>query len=204
MNVKGLKISDIVSMDWERLNKLSEKDLRSLTNRLVSASNKRIRRLEKTTRGTSSFAYQSVQERGRKFSTRGKNVNQLKQEFKLAKQFLGYKTSTVKGWKEYRTKVEQRTGYATEGESLNWPERTWEKYWEVYRKFEEGHSGLIAKKGTGTKYDSDRIQQMLTEMMESSDKRRSADSFQRMIEDEYQDIYESEEDEDIDDYFDLE
>ena len=198
MNVKGLKISDIVSMDWDRLNKLTEKDLRSITNRLVSASNKRIRRLEKTTRGTSSFAYQSVQERGRKFSTRGKNVNQLKQEFKLAKQFLGYKTSTVKGWKEYRTKVEQRTGYATEGESLDWSERTWSKYWKVYRRFEETHGGTF-KKG-----DSDRIQQMLTEIMDSSDKRRSADSFQRMIEDEYEDMYESEEDEDIDDYFDIE
>lgn len=198
MNVKGLSITDIVSMDWDRLNKLTEKDLRSLTNRLVSASNKRIRRLEKTTRGTSSFAYQSVQERGRKFSTRGKNVNQLKQEFKLAKQFLGYKTSTVKGWKEYRTKVEQRTGYATEGESLDWSERTWSKYWKVYRRFEETHGGTF-KKG-----DSDRIQQMLTEIMDSSDKRRSADSFQRMIEDEYEDMYESEEDEDIDDYFDIE
>lgn len=198
MNVKGLKISDIVSMDWDKLNRISEKDLRSLTNRLVSASNKRIRRLEKTTRGTSSFAYQSVQERGRMFSTRGKNVNQLKQEFKLAKQFLGYKTSTIKGWKEYRTKVEQRTGYATEGESLDWSERTWSKYWKVYRRFEETHGGTF-KKG-----DSDRIQQMLTEIMDSSDKRRSADTFQRMIEDEYQDLYESEEDEDIDDYFDIE
>ena len=198
MNVKGLKISDIVSMDWEQLNKLSASDLKSLTNRLVSASNKRIRRLEKTERGKSSFAYQSVEERGRKFSTRGKNVNQLKQEFKLAKQFLGYKTSTVKGWKEYRTKVEQRTGYATEGESVNWSERTWSKYWKVYRRFEETHGGTY-KKG-----DSDRIQQMLTEIMKSSDKRKSADSFQKMIEDEYQDMYESEEYDDIDDYFDLE
>ena len=198
MNVKGLKISDIVSMDWEQLNKLSATDLKSLTNRLVSASNKRIRRLEKTERGKSSFAYQSVEERGRKFSTRGKNVNQLKQEFKLAKQFLGYKTSTVKGWKEYRTKVEQRTGYATEGESVNWSERTWSKYWKVYRRFEETHGGTY-KKG-----DSDRIQQMLTEIMKSSDKRKSADSFQKMIEDEYQDMYESEEYDDIDDYFDLE
>lgn len=198
MNVKGLKISDIVSMDWEQLNKLSSSDLKSLTNRLVSASNKRIRRLEKTERGKSSFAYQSVEERGRKFSTRGKNVNQLKQEFKLAKQFLGYKTSTVKGWKEYRTKVEQRTGYATEGESVNWSERTWSKYWKVYRRFEETHGGTY-KKG-----DSDRIQQMLTEIMKSSDKRKSADSFQKMIEDEYQDMYESEEYDDIDDYFDLE
>ena len=198
MNVKGLKISDILNMDWDSLNRLSTKEMKQVTSRLVSASNKRIRRLEQTERGKSSFAYQSVEERGRKFSVRGKNVNQVKQEFKLAKQFLGYKTSTVKGWKEYRSKVEQRTGYATSGESLNWSERTWSKYWKVYRRFEETHGGSF-KKG-----DSDRIQQMLTSIMESNDKRKSADSFQRMIEDEYEDMYESEEYDDIDDYFDLE
>ena len=197
MNVKGLTIQDIMNMDWEQLNRLSTKEMKQVTSRLVSASNKRIRRLEKTERGTSSFAYQSVESRGRKFSVRGKNVGQVKQEFARAKQFLGYKTSTVKGWKEYRKKVEERTGYATEGESINWSEKTWGKYWKVYRRFEETHGGTF-KKG-----DSDRIQQMLTEIMNSNDKRKSADSFQRMIEDEYEDLYESEEFDDIDDYFDI-
>lgn len=198
MDVKGLSINDIMNLSWERLNKLSEKELKQVTSRLVSASNKRLRRLENTTRGKSSFAYQTVENRGRKFSVRGKDVNQTKQEFKLAKQFLGYKTSTVKGWKEYRERVEERTGYATEGESLNWSNRTWSKYWKVYRRFEETHGGTY-KKG-----DSDRIQKMLTEIMDSNDKRKSADTFQQMIEDEYTDMYESDNEEDIDDYFDLE
>lgn len=198
MDVKGLSINDIMNLSWERLNKLSEKELKQVTSRLVSASNKRLRRLENTTRGKSSFAYQTVENRGRKFSVRGKDVNQTKQEFKLAKQFLGYKTSTVKGWKAYRESVEQRTGYATEGESLNWSNRTWSKYWKVYRRFEETHGGTY-KRG-----DSDRIQKMLTEIMDSNDKRKSADTFQQMIEDEYNDMYESDNEEDIDDYFDLE
>lgn len=198
MDVKGLSINDIMNLSWERLNKLSEKELKQVTSRLVSASNKRLRRLENTTRGKSSFAYQTVENRGRKFSVRGKDVNQTKQEFKLAKQFLGYKTSTVKGWKEYRERVEERTGYATEGESLNWSNRTWSKYWKVYRRFEETHGGTY-KKG-----DSDRIQKMLTEIMDSNDKRKSADTFQKMIEDEYNDMYESDNEDDIDDYFDLE
>lgn len=199
MNIKGLKISDILKMDWEQINKLPERDLKQLTSRLVSASNKRIRALEKTKLGKSSFAYQTVEERGRKFSVRGKNVGQTKQEFKLAKRFLEMKTSTTKGWKKYRESVEQRTASATEGESLDWSGRTWSKYWKVYRRFEEEHGGTF-KKG-----DSDRIQQMLRSIMESNDKRKSADSFQRMIEDEYEDMYESEEDEeDIDDYFELE
>lgn len=197
MNIKGLSIEDIMNMDWDRLKGLSDTEMRTLTSRLVSASNKRIRRLEKTSRGKSSLAYQSVESRGRNFSVRNKTPNQVKQEFRLAKQFLSMKTSTVKGWKKYRKQVEERTGYATSGESVNWSERTWSKYWKVFRRFEEEHGGTF-KKG-----DSDRILQMLTEIMNSNDKRKSADSFQQMIEDEYDDMYESDEDDDIDDFFDL-
>lgn len=198
MNVKGLKITDIMDLSWEKLNSLSESEFRQLTARLVSASNKRLKRLEKSTRGKSSFAYQFVEERGRKFSTRGKSLNQLRTEFKASKQFLSMKTSTVKGWNKYRKGMEERTGYATEGESLNWSERTWSKYWKVYRRFEETHGGTF-KKG-----DSDRIQQMLTELMDSSDKRRSADTFQEMLEDAYDEMYESDfDDEDIEDMFDM-
>ena len=198
MNIKGLKITDIMDLSWEKLNSLSESEFRQLTNRLTSASNKRLRRLEKTTRGKSSFAYQFASERGRKFSTRGKSLNQLRTEFKASKQFLSMKTSTVKGWKKYRKSMEERTGYATSGESLNWSENTWSKYWKVYRRFEETHGGTF-KKG-----DSDRIQQMLTELMESSDKRKSADSFQSMLDDAYDEMYESDfDDEDIEDMFDM-
>ncbi len=197
MKIKGLSINQILNMGWDEIERLSEKELKAVTSRLTSASNKRINRLSKTTRGTSSFAYQTVEERGRKFSVRGKNRNQLLTEFRLSRNFLNMKTSTVKGWKKYMKNVEERTHGATSGESVTWSDATWRKYWKVYRRFEENHGGTF-KKG-----DSDRIQQMLREIMDSSDKRRSADSFQRMIEDEYDDIYE-EEQEDLDDYFDLE
>lgn len=199
MDIKGLKISDIMDISWEKLNSLNLEEMRQLTGRLVSASNKRIRRLSKTARGTSSFAYQYVEERGKNFSTRGKDINQLRTEFKTAKQFLSMKTSTIKGWNKYRKEMEQRTGYATSGESVEWSESTWKKYWKVYRRFSETHGGTY-KKG-----DSDRIQQMLTEIMNSNDKRKSVDSFQKMIEDEYTDMYESDMDKDTDlsDVFDI-
>lgn len=198
MNVKGLKITDIISMPWEELNKLTSSEFKQITNRLVSASNKRIRRLQKARRGTSSFAYQFAEERGRKFSTRGKDLNSLRNEFRASKQFLQMKTSTVKGWKGVRESMEERTGYATNRESDEWSDNTWSKYWKVYRRFEETHGGTF-KKG-----DSDRIQQMLTELMESSDKRRSADYFSEMIEDAYTEMYESDMEDDIDDYFSIE
>ena len=46
MNVKGLSIKDILNIDLDAFNNLSESDLRKITSRLVSASNKRIRRLK--------------------------------------------------------------------------------------------------------------------------------------------------------------
>ena len=198
MNVKGLKLDTILNMDWEQLNSLSESEMKQITSRLVSASNKRIRRLEQTTMGTSSFAYQKVESRGKKFSVRGKNLNQVKQEFKLAKQFLQYKTSTVSGWKKYRSKMEQRVSGETYGESQQWKDATWKKFWKVYRRFEETNGGTF-KKG-----DSDRIQQILHEIFTNEDKRHSVDYFSDVLDEKYNDLYEEETEDDIDDYFDIE
>lgn len=198
MNVKGLKLDTILNMDWEQLNSLSESEMKQITSRLVSASNKRIKRLEKTTMGTSSFAYQKVESRGKKFSVRGKNLNQVKQEFKLAKQFLQYKTSTVSGWKKYRSKMEKRVSGETYGESQQWKDATWKKFWKVYRRFEETNGGTF-KKG-----DSDRIQQMLHEIFTGEDKRHSVDYFSDILDDKYNELYEEETEDDIDDYFDIE
>lgn len=197
MEIKGLKITDIMNMSWDDLNSLSGADLRKITGRLVSASNKRIRRLEQATRGKSSFAYQTIQERGRKFSTRGLNTNQVRTEFANARRFLKMKTSTVKGWKEYRSGVEERITKTLDIDELGWSERTESKFWKVYRRFEELHGGKY-KKG-----DSDRIQQILTEMFEDSDKRRSVDYFTKRIDEMYSDYYEQEqeEQEDVSDVF---
>ena len=198
MNVKGLKLDTILNMDWEKLNSLSESEMKQITSRLVSASNKRIKRLEQTTMGTSSFAYQKVVSRGKKFSVRGKNLNQVKQEFKLAKQFLQFKTSTVTGWKRYRTKMEKRVSGETYGESQEWKDATWKKFWKVYRRFEETNGGTF-KKG-----DSDRIQQMLHEIFTDEDKRHSVDYFSDILDEKYNELYEEEIEDDIDDYFDIE
>lgn len=198
MNVKGLSIKDIMNMDWNTLNKLDTKDLKQLTSRLVSASNKRIRRLEKTAYGTESYAYQSVQERGRMFSVRGKTANQLKNEFKLASNFLKFKTSTVTGWKKHRGKVEQQLSDVTGGESQTWSDSTTKKFWKVYRRMEENHGGTFSKG------DSSRIQQMIANVFNTNDKRHGIDYFSDIVESKYEELYEAEEDDDIDDYFDYE
>ena len=195
MKIKGLTIEKILEMPWEEINKLTKEDLKQITSRLVSAANKRIRRLEKIPTGKSSFAYQKIEERGRLFSVRGKNVNELKNEFKNVSNFMRYKTSTVRGWKQYRSKMESRVSDVTYGESQQWSEKTWSKFWKVYRKSEELHGGSYGKG------DSDKIQKKLYQIFESSDKRRSADYFADKLEDKYIEMYESKNEEDDEDYF---
>ena len=191
-----------MNMTWDELNSIaknSPKDFKTITSRLVSASNKRLKRLTETKLGEYAPAYASVRARGSKFSVRNKDINQLRNEFKNAKHFLQMKTSTKTGWNRYRTLMEIRTGQFTGGESLNWSGKTWSKYWEIYRKFQEIHGGTF-KKG-----DSERIQQLLTEIMDTNDKRKKAKTFEEILEERYEEIYESEDDDiDIDDYFELE
>ena len=186
MNVKGLSIQDILNMDWDTLNKLDTKELKQLTSRLVSASNKRIRRLEKAPYGTESYAYRSVEKRGRMFSVRGKNINQVKQEFKLASNFLKFKTSTVTGWGKTKSKIEKQLSDVTGGESQEWSENTKSKFWKVYRKTEEMHGGTFGKG------ESSQLQQQLSIIFNTEDKRHGVDYFAEILNRKYEEMYETE------------
>lgn len=112
MKVKGLTISDILDIDLDQFNRLGESDLRHITSRLVSASNKRIRRLEKNNLNTP--AYQQLGE-AKAFSTklpksisRQQRVNRLRNEFARARSFLTSETSTMKGYKDFVDRTESR------------------------------------------------------------------------------------------------
>ena len=112
MNVKGLKIYDILNIDLDTFNKLNESQLRAITSRLVSASNKRIRRLEKHNINSPAIQHLGKEKR---FSTklskdtsRQQRVNKLRSEFSRARSFLTSETSTIKGWQRHVNKVNKR------------------------------------------------------------------------------------------------
>lgn len=118
-NVSGMSINQIMDIDIETFNRMGERELRNITSRLVSASNKRIRRLEKNQ--IVSPAYRSLGTNTR-FSTKlpknidkRQRVNALRQEFARARSFLTMKTSTIKGYeklqKEIVSEIEQQTGF---------------------------------------------------------------------------------------------
>lgn len=184
MNIKGLSIDDIMNLDPQELSKLTRSELAKITSRLVSASNKRIRRLAKTELGQSSPAY--IGRKGKPFSVKGKGVNELRNEFKNLKNFLGYKTSTAKGWKEVRLDVEKRLGGSLD-------KTTSKKFWETYRRLQETNAGAILDKKhrKQTRNTSDRIQKKLYNVMKK-DWNISMDDALDIMQKKINKIYESE------------
>lgn len=118
-NVGGMSIEQIMNIDLQTFNRMGERELKDITSRLVSAGNKRIRRLEK--HDISSPAYRSLGSNVR-FSVKlakgidvRQRVNYLRQEFSRARSFLSAKTSTITGYKELQkeiaSEIEKQTGF---------------------------------------------------------------------------------------------
>ena len=112
MNVKGLKITDIINIDLDSFNRLNESELRAITSRLVSASNKRIRRLKE--HDINSPAIQSLG-REQSFSTKlpqniskQQRVNRLRAEYSRARSFLTAETSTISGFNAFKKRTIER------------------------------------------------------------------------------------------------
>lgn len=182
IDVTGLSVEDILNMD---VNTLGEKDLRAVATRLVSASNKRIRRLEKTVGGKFSPAYARIERQGRMFSVKGKDISALRAEMAQMRSFMKLKTSTVKGWKKVRKYISQRFGGRISDTQMN-------TLWTVYRKLEESMGGVI-----GSVFDSDKIQSMLYDEMTSGGS--EDDIIEKMIQKmdrEYDNIMQQEDEED--------
>lgn len=112
MNVKGLTILEILDIDLDAFNKLNESELRAITSRLVSAGNKRIRRLEK--HNINAPALQGLGKEKRfttklqKGTPKQQRVNKLRAEFSRARSFLTSETSTIKGYKNFQERTYER------------------------------------------------------------------------------------------------
>ena len=138
MKVKGLSIQQIMNIDLNTFNSLKESDLRHITSRLVSAGNKRIRRLEKL--DINSPAYQSLGD-NKRFSTKldenvsvQQRVNRLRQEFSRIRSFLTAKTSTSRGYNKFKKET-----YSRLSRELNMSEKTIKKNLDIDRLFKLHH-----------------------------------------------------------------
>lgn len=123
-------IKDILSMGLKEFNKLTSSDLRSLTTKLVSAANKRVKRFELS--GEKSPALSRVEQEG-KFSIRGKNFNEVRSEFARAKRFLESETGNLRGARRIRTRVTENL--AKSGVDIS-PDQ-YNRFFDAYEKLKQ-------------------------------------------------------------------
>ena len=151
IDVKGLKIQDILNKSYQEIMTLDQQDLKKLVNRLVSAGNKRLRRLKADKIGRLSPAMEKNM-----FSTRGKGLNSLRREFTRIKSFMKKKTSTISGFKKLQTATWKRLGLKKKP-SLKFMKQ----FWKTYRKFEGDYYALFEY--LKEKLGSETIQRLISE-----------------------------------------
>lgn len=144
-----MTVKEFMQLTPEDLTRMSEKELRETVRTMASAANKRLRRLGETKLGRSAPGYKAAMKRGA-FSSKGKNRSQLLGEATREMRFFNYKTGSVRGWEKYqrdvynrmRSKFEQEEKKKPKSERkelLPYNEIDKEKFWEIYRKYEEQH-----------------------------------------------------------------
>lgn len=93
--IKKASTSALMSLSSKAVSKMTYKELRAGVQKMASAFNKRIARMQ--AQGVYSPAAFSAE----KFSTKGKNADELRTEWLRAKIFYQNPTATVKGAREY-------------------------------------------------------------------------------------------------------
>lgn len=123
----------ILAMDEKQWLQLSEQEMRKATKILVDVAAKRVKRLEQQIPKLGASPALATVDRGGKFTTKGKNLNQLRQEFMRVKGFLKNYESTVKGFKKIKKQTAEKL---KKGGVIISPENE-SRMWNIYRKYAE-------------------------------------------------------------------
>lgn len=133
------KLQKIKDMPLSKLMSLSRADLEKATRALVRESNRRLTVMKK--KGLASPSTEYIKKHGGKFRTttrtgNKKSVIELREEFQRAKGFLESKTSTVRGYREWETKVaDTLSKQGIDYGSLTPAQKR--RFWQAFSKVEE-------------------------------------------------------------------
>ena len=178
------KIEKLINMDYNAIVELSKtenvENLKSVVSSLARSANIRITKLTRDEVGKYSPAYKSLVDSGvsrfNEKQIRNMTSTQLVEQYNTLKRFLKAKTSTLKGWKEVRKAIGERTGakklFATERKSARsaklWQNRE-KRFWDLYNKLVNNYGAIISQ------LDSNRIQEMLSKVQLSRNQAKTDD-----------------------------
>lgn len=128
-------INKILNQSLESVMSMSRQELARETSKLVSAANKRLRRMEK--RGISTPATAYIYEHGGKFSVAGKNLEQVREEYQRVKGFLESETSTFQGFRKWEKGLSNTLKERTGIDYNSFTEDEKRLFWKAYSKLEE-------------------------------------------------------------------
>lgn len=104
--VEGKSIKQLMRLRPSTISKMDAATLGKVVTRLSSAANKRARRI--VAKGISTPATRQMERSGGKFSSKGKDINELRTEYKRVKSFLKSETSTIKGYTKFAERFEKK------------------------------------------------------------------------------------------------
>lgn len=170
-DLTGSTIDELMSLD--NLYQLDKDSSKAVLNRLVSAANKRLRRLMKLDipspaliqrrEGASGATGNGVtvnmkltktkKMKIKMFSSKGlKTTNEVRSQIRHVQNFLKSDTSTVKGYRKYRNGIVDRMGREFKNKSEE------KRFWKVYEMLKDKYGGEIYEV-----YRSDQVQKWLLE-----------------------------------------
>lgn len=128
-------IKETLDLPLSRIMSMSKNELRIEVQRLSMESNKRLAYFKK--RGISTPATAYIKKHGGKFSSKNKDLTQLRAEFQRAKGFLESETGNIKGYRAWETRVANTLAKNTGIDYNSLTELQKRKFWDAYAKLEE-------------------------------------------------------------------
>lgn len=173
-----MTIEDIMNLSTSDLRKLSPKAQRELTSRLVSASNKRLKRAGQT--GTTSKDIARAQKRGG-FSIAGKTDVEVRREFKSAKTFLQGERSSVTAVRQQTSDRVDKARATLRKNGVRISKQKFEEDMKTYNRVKEINIALGDKNlydssvviGAIKKYkaNTDNVLELMEKIQEEADRR---------------------------------
>lgn len=193
--VKGKSVDDLVNLTATQLRDMNRSQLAKVVSRLASVGNKRLVRFSKA--GITTPATRHAEKKG-KFSVKGKDIAQLRTEYKRVKGFLTSETSTRKGYAKYIKRVKR--GLKNAGVEFNesdTDDTTLNQMLEIYDYLKERNPWIEDNR---YKYET---QRKITESLEDG---QSVRSIKRKLNKWLKEEYEKEQreaEQDVSDFFDI-
>lgn len=130
--------SELLNLSSVEISKLKKPQLRKIVQILASTANKRLKRLHEKVISTPASRYAN---KSGKFSTKGKNINQLRAEYIRAKNFLQSKTSTLKGYKKFKKEVQKNLSE----KGINISSDNLDQIFNIYEKLKDINPSVAEK-----------------------------------------------------------